>query len=114
MRWQDVYQMMGDSLTLRFIRFGDTDIEATVEISRVGVDDFAVIFLGQPDAKRGLANGRGTGHHKDARGDIDPLVASCCRGRLVVASFHGTYYDDIESAAIGLTVRCRVIAGGSR
>ncbi len=106
--------MMRDSLPLDGIRFGNADVEPPVEIPRVGIHDFSGILTRQCDAETGLAYGRWTGDDDDARARSRALLGVRCGSRLVVARVHGTYYDDIESVAIGLTGRCKVIAGGSR
>src|SRR5829696_2645452 len=82
------------------VRFGDADIEAPVEVSRIGIDDFAVEFRGKGYSESRLADGRRTGDDDDAWPWIWPLRRVFIRARLVVARFHATYYDDIGSAAI--------------
>src|SRR5829696_9332428 len=81
------------------VRFGDADIEALIEVSRIGIDDFAVEFRGESNPESRLADGRWTSDDDDARPWILPLRRVFIRARLVVARFHATYYDDIGSAA---------------
>jgi hypothetical protein len=101
-RRQDIDEVMWNPSSLDSIRFGDADVEAPIEVARVGIDHFAVEFRGKGDAERRLADGGRTGNDDDARARFLPLRRVLIWVSLVVARVHATYYDDIGSAAIRL------------
>jgi hypothetical protein len=87
---------MRDAPSLGEVRFGDPDVEPLIEVARIGIDDFAIEFLGQRNAERRLTDGGRAGNHDDALARLLPLPRLLNRIRLVVARCHGNYYDDIE------------------
>src|SRR4051794_27472453 len=100
---------MRDSPPLHEIRFGNADVEPPVEIPRVGVDNLTTKFLRQLNAESRLSYARRARDDDNSRtGFRQPVTARGGRG-LVVASFHGTYYDDVEGAATGLAAHRGVI-----
>jgi hypothetical protein len=57
---------MRDPASLDEVRFGDADVEASIEVPRIGVDDLAFEFECQLDPERRLADGCRTGNDDDA------------------------------------------------
>ena len=88
------------------IRLGHADIEAAIEVAGVGVDDLATMPERESNAERRLAGGSRAGDGDDARLGAEWLqFAAWVRLSLVVARFHGPYYDDGVSVAVGLVGR---------
>jgi hypothetical protein len=52
---QDVHQVMGYSVTLCRGRLGRADIQTTIHLQRVGIDQFAAALTGQAESQFALA-----------------------------------------------------------
>jgi hypothetical protein len=83
---------MGNPPHLSRVRFGDTDVEPSVQIARVGVDDLTVELTSERDAEGRLANGGRTGDGDEASARFAPVFGGGILFDVVVARFHGTYY----------------------
>src|SRR5215217_917487 len=92
-RRQDVDEVMRNAPSLVAARFGDPDVEPSIEVARIGVDDFTSEFLGEGNAECGLADSGRTGNHDDSWTRFWPLHSVLTLVRLVDPRCHGSHYD---------------------
>jgi hypothetical protein len=59
-RLDNVYQVMGHAVALRFRDLGGGDVDTPVNLNGIQINDLAVACQGQPDAKVALTGGSGS------------------------------------------------------